>query len=77
LKRGDSNLYLDQFLVKPPESVSPEPPREDSKRYDDYSGSGDESFELSEVNKLNPSAFHNFQKHLTVCLKHSIEILSE
>ena len=34
----------------------------------------DEDFSVSSKGKFNPSAFHNFQKHLTVCLKHSIEI---
>jgi hypothetical protein len=79
LKKGDSNVYLEQFLAKQ-EEEEPEPSvksKEESKRDENYSGSKDEDFEVEEVNKFNPSAFHNFQKHLTVCLKHSIEIPNE
>jgi hypothetical protein len=38
---------------------------------------GDESYQVSEQTHFNPSAFHNFQKHLTVCLKHGIVITQE
>lgn len=75
LKKGDSNLYLEQFLIKPeePEIEPSVKSKENSRKDDNESSFRDEDFEVEETVKFNPSAFHNFQKHLTVCLKHSIE----
>lgn len=77
LQRGDSSMYLDQFLAKNEEPEPPKQPEEPEKKEEVPSNSHDEDFSLSERGKFNPSAFHNFQKHLTVCLKHSIDIRPE
>ena len=34
----------------------------------------DEEFQPDEPTETIPSSFHNFQKHLTICLKKSIVI---
>jgi hypothetical protein len=76
LKRGDSSHYLDQFFAK--DEPEPQPPREEeAKREERGSQEEDDDFSLSERVKFNPSAFHNFQKHLTVCLRNCIEVKSE
>jgi hypothetical protein len=70
-------MYLDQFLVKNEEPQPVPSPEQPSKKEEANSVELDEDFSLSSKGKFNPSAFHNFQKHLTVCLKHSIEIKAE
>lgn len=67
-------MYLDQFLAKNEEPEEVKQVEEPEKKEEKQSNSHDEDFSLSDKGKFNPSAFHNFQKHLTVCLKHSIDI---
>ena len=79
LKKGDSSIYVDQFLAKEEEQPLPEavPKVEEVREESSPSVKADESFQISETVHFNPSAFHNFQKHLTVCLKHGIVIVQE
>ena len=74
MQRGDSSKYLEQFFAKEEAPPAPVSPPEPSKEARSISHDLDEDFSLSSKGKFNPSAFHNFQKHLTVCLKHAIEI---
>lgn len=76
LKRGDSSHYLDQFFAKD-EPELPPAREEEVKREERGSQEEDDDFSLSERVKFNPSAFHNFQKHLTVALKHAIRMPAE
>lgn len=78
LKKGDSNIYLEQFLAKEQDPSLPAP-KLDEPRDEDISSpnNADESYQISESTHFNPSAFHNFQKHLTVCLKHAVSIAPE
>ena len=74
LQRGDSSKYLDQFFAKNEEPPVASSHSESPKKEEKNSPELDEEFSLSSTGKFNTSAFHNFQKHLTVCLKNSIEI---
>lgn len=78
LKKGDSSIYVDQFLVKEEEPLPALAPKvEEVKEESSPSNKADESYQVSEIAHFNPSAFHNFQKHLTVCLKHALNIVQE
>ena len=50
---------------------------EEVKEESSPSSPKDESYQVEDVVQFNPSAFHNFQKHLTVCLKHSLNFVLE
>ena len=84
LKKGDSNIYVDQFLAKEEPELRieeplmlPQPAPKVEKKEENYSEEPDESFTVSDGSKFNPSAFHNFQKHLTVCIKNAIHITAD
>ena len=78
LKKGDSSIYVDQFLAKEQEELPALTPRVEEVREESLSSKkDDESFQVSEPMNFNPSAFHNFQKHLTVCLKHALNFVLE
>lgn len=80
LKRGDSTVYIGQFLAKEEEPSPAKPifnppvvnedPKEEHSEMESVS-------QVSARTKMNPSAFHNFQKHLTVALKHAIVLPNE
>ena len=80
LKRGDSTVYIGQFLAKEEEpspakiKLNPpivnEDPKEEHSEMESFSHARGDT-------KINPSAFHNFQKHLTVALKHCVILPNE
>jgi hypothetical protein len=75
LKKGDSNSYLDQFLIKKEEEEAvPELPNKEESKDPSLSQEKDEEYLVEEEPRFNTSSFHNFQKHLTVSLRHSIDI---
>ena len=70
-------MYLDQFLAKNEEPEEQKLAQKPSQKEEEPRSVEDEEYSVEDKGKFNPSAFHNFQKHLTVCLRHSIDIPTE
>ena len=61
-------------MVKEDHIPSESPSKNSSDKDENYDEQEDEEFQPDEPTETTPSSFHNFQKHLTICLKKSIVI---